>query len=377
MRRHVDSDVREAVLVGPSSIGMLFLASNASAPVTLGVPPDRRGDGRRFSVSATSARSNHPVERAVSFSGRRPSVTAMEAEDVMGRRRGSRMAHRRSTVFRDIDVMSCMSDGSEDDLDGYNSDGDKFASGQNSFMRSERENFPWMSVVAEIINGMSTSCNHEYSCENMCVRRQKKRCLVLLEALEELYSHTEKPAKYLKKSESEVDACSVFGDISHFPFNTRGSMGASPNTLPNSLMQNSTTDTIGLAVPGLGLTVNFDKVNDRYTERTGQFKLSTVLHKTIAHFTLGGLGGRGHEETVDGASHPTFRRVRSSSSDPHKKAAAEREKKYNEERIDYVRKQVGGLGRCQYVWIVDCCSVALLVHPHGVSIHQLSVGLCS
>ena len=349
MRRHVDTGITEAVLVGPSNMGMLsvLLTSNASAPSSLSVSRE----GRRLSAASSIAHGgatsgvSRRIERAVSFSGK--AGPAIDAEDGY-RRYGNRHSNRRNTLYYDVDLASCLSDGSEDDADGYLSDSEKYGSGQNSsFLRSERENFPWMSVIADIINGMSTSCNHEYSCEETCVRRQKKRCLILLESLEELYGQTEKPEKYRKRSEVQTGHTEKgfsFTESSQYQLGLRDSVSGH-HSLTHSIVQHSIiSETLGLSRGGLGLSVNFDIKTERYSGRARAPKLSTVIHKTlgtIANLAIGGVSSRGNEddEDVEDTAQPRFRqsRLHELESQGYDNDA---EKKFNQERIDYLRNQV-------------------------------------
>ena len=357
MRRHIDTDVRDAVLVSPSAIGMLLLTTTTSLPSSLAPP----GEGRRSSGTAfiphkggTQSSSRH-VERMVSFSGRRPSMSTAETEDVSMNRRGSKFSNFRNALFHDMDFSGNLSDGSDDDNDDYHSDGEKVGSGQSSLHRSERENFPWMSVIAEIINGMSTSCDHEYSCEDMCVRRQKKRCLILLEGLEELYKQTGKPAKYIVKSESKVEVGSVIGDI--FQFTGQSSLATSPNSVTGSFAPQSTGEPADLSVPGLGLTVNYDKVSERYAERGSTPKISFISRTldTLANLAIGGVSGRVQEENMhaDSGMQPRIRRLRMSSYDSQESEILEKENKYNQDRINYIRQQVS----CREIVYLSVCLV--------------------
>jgi hypothetical protein len=345
MRPHVDRDVGDALLVSPSTVGMLFLTTTTSLPSSLAPP----GEGRRYSSSGSSSHkllgssqsSNRHVERMVSFSGRRPSLTTGDNDD----HRSNRLGNFRNPLF-DMDFSAGLSEGSDDDNEGYHSDGEKIGSGQSSLNRSERENFPWMSVMAEIVNDMSTSCDHEYSCEDTCVRRQKKRCLVLLEGLEELYQQTGIPLKYTIKSENKVDASSIIGDT--FNFTGQNSIVTSPNSAVSSLARQSTIETAGLSVPGLGLTVDYDTASERYAERSNTSKISHVISRTldtIANLAVGGVSSRAHEESMhtDSGLQPRFRRFRMSSTDTKTSKILEKENAYNQERINYIRKQVTGL----------------------------------
>ena len=252
-------------------------------------------------------------------------------------------AARRSFLALDqsISVAPQDSDSSGDDLENDGGE-DFFASAQErywertinvvhstlvffsfySLKMKERRNFPWMGVVAKLVKETNVVCSHEPDCVSSCKRRQKKRCLLMLEAIEQIYSNTKKPNNYKKLTEEITTSGSVFS-------NSLVGSQFDPELLTAG---DGGHDLGGGEGRGLGLAVSYDRKTSRNPSISSGSKTGNqLLHLMRVAVSMGGDG-------QTGAPHRS--RSRESVSE-EEGVQAQREKTFNEIRIKYLKEQVG------------------------------------
>ena len=252
-------------------------------------------------------------------------------------------AARRSFLALDqsISVAPQDSDSSGDDLENDGGE-DFFASAQErywertinvvhstlvffsfySLKMKERRNFPWMGVVAKLVKETNVVCSHEPDCVSSCKRRQKKRCLLMLEAIEQIYSNTKKPNNYKKLTEEITTSGSVFS-------NSLVGSQFDPELLTAG---DGGHDLGGGEGRGLGLAVSYDRKTSRNPSISSGSKTGNQLLNLMR--VAVSLGGDGQT----GAPHRS--RSRESVSE-EEGVQAQREKTFNEIRIKYLKEQVG------------------------------------